>query len=46
MFMQNFSSLDFTYPDGLRQIFELFSRKIQDFLKENLEFSKSEKSSE
>jgi hypothetical protein len=34
------------YPDGLRQIFALFSRKIQDFLKENLEFSKSEKSSE
>jgi hypothetical protein len=32
------------YPDGLRQIFDLFSRKIQDFLKENLEFSKSEKS--
>jgi hypothetical protein len=31
------------YPDGLRQIFDLFSRKIQDFLKENLEFSKSEK---
>jgi hypothetical protein len=28
------------YPDGL------FSRKIQDFLKENSEFSKSEKSSE
>jgi hypothetical protein len=34
------------YPDGLRQIFDLFSRKIQDFLKDNLEFSKSEKSSE
>jgi hypothetical protein len=34
------------YPDGLRQIFEIFSRKIQDFLKENLEFSKSDKSSE
>jgi hypothetical protein len=33
------------YPDGLRQIFDLFSRKNQDFLKENLEFSKSEKSS-
>jgi hypothetical protein len=31
------------YPDGLRQIFDLFSRKNQDFLKENLEFSKSEK---
>jgi hypothetical protein len=31
------------YPDGLGQIFDLFSRKIQDFLKENLEFSKSEK---
>jgi hypothetical protein len=31
------------YTDGLRQIFDLFSRKIQDFLKENLEFSKSEK---
>jgi hypothetical protein len=31
------------YPDGLGQI---FSRKIQDFLKENLEFSKFEKSSE
>jgi hypothetical protein len=37
-----FSSL---YPDGLRQIFDPFSRKIQDFLKENLEFSKSEKKS-
>jgi hypothetical protein len=34
------------YPDGLRQIFDLFSRKNQDFLKENLEFSKSEKKSE
>jgi hypothetical protein len=34
------------YPGGLRQIFDLFSRKIQDLLKENLEFSKSEKSSE
>jgi hypothetical protein len=34
------------YPDGLGQIFDLFSRKIQDFLKENLEFSKSEKSSD
>jgi hypothetical protein len=34
------------YLDGLRQIFDRFSRKIQDFLKENLEFSKSEKSSE
>jgi hypothetical protein len=34
------------YPDGLRQIFVLFSRKNQDFLKENLEFSKSETSSE
>jgi hypothetical protein len=33
-------------PDGLRQIFELFSRKIQDFLKENSKFSKTEKSSE
>jgi hypothetical protein len=32
------------YLDGLRLIFYLFSRKIQDFLKENLEFSKSEKS--
>jgi hypothetical protein len=31
------------YADGLL-IFELFSRKIQDFLKENLEFFKSEKS--
>jgi hypothetical protein len=31
------------YPDGLRQIFDLFSRKNQDFLIENLEFSKSEK---
>jgi hypothetical protein len=27
------------YPDGLRQIFNLFSRKIQDFLEENSEFS-------
>jgi hypothetical protein len=34
------------YPDGLRHFFYLFSREIQDFLKENLEFSKSEKSSE
>jgi hypothetical protein len=34
------------YPDGLIHIFDLFSRKIQDFLKENSEFSKSEKSSE
>jgi hypothetical protein len=34
------------YPDGLRQMFDLFSRKIQDFLKENLKFSKSEKSSD
>jgi hypothetical protein len=34
------------YPDGLRQIFDLFSRKIQDFIKEISEFSKSEKSSE
>jgi hypothetical protein len=32
------------YPD--RQIFDLFSRKIQGFLKENSEFSKSVKSSE
>jgi hypothetical protein len=34
------------YKDGLGQIFDLFSRKIQDFpdfLKENLEFFKSEK---
>jgi hypothetical protein len=31
------------YPDGLRQIFDLLSRNIQDFLKENLEFSKSDK---
>jgi hypothetical protein len=30
-------------PDGLRQIFDLFSGKIQDSLKENSEFSKSEK---
>jgi hypothetical protein len=30
------------YPDGLRQIFDLYLRKIQDFLKENLEYSKSE----
>jgi hypothetical protein len=34
------------YPDGLRQIFDLFSRKIKDFLEENFEFSKSETSSE
>jgi hypothetical protein len=34
------------YPDGLRPIFDLFSRKIQDFLKEYSEFSKSEKKSE
>jgi hypothetical protein len=31
--------------DGLRQIFDRISRNIQDFLKENWEFSKSEKSS-
>jgi hypothetical protein len=43
--VQNFSSLACT-PDGLKQIFDLFTRKIQDFLKENLEISKSEKSSE
>jgi hypothetical protein len=36
---QNFSSSPSFYPDGLRQIFYLFSRKIQDFLKENLEFA-------
>jgi hypothetical protein len=41
MFMPNFSS-----PEGLRQIFDLFSRKIQDFSKENSELSKSEKCSE
>jgi hypothetical protein len=29
--------------DGLGQIFDLISRKIQDFLEENLEFSKSKK---
>jgi hypothetical protein len=29
-------------PDGLRNFFELFSRKIQDFLQKILEFSKSE----
>jgi hypothetical protein len=34
------------YPDGLRNFFDFFSRKIQDFLKENKEFSKPEKSSE
>jgi hypothetical protein len=34
------------YPDGLRQIIDLISRKNQDFPKENLEISKSEKSSE
>jgi hypothetical protein len=38
--------LSILYPDGLRQIFDIFSRKIQDFLKENLEFAKSEKKSE
>jgi hypothetical protein len=32
--------------DGLGQFFDLFSRKIQDFLQEYFEFSKSEKSSE
>jgi hypothetical protein len=31
------------YPDGHRQIFDLISRKIQDFLEENSELSKSEK---
>jgi hypothetical protein len=34
------------YLDRLIPIFDHFSRKIQDFLKENSEFSKSEKSSE
>jgi hypothetical protein len=34
------------HPKGLRQIFDLFSRKIQDYLKENSKFSKSEKSFE
>jgi hypothetical protein len=33
-------------PDGLRNFFELFSRKIQDFLQKKLEFSKSEKKTE
>jgi hypothetical protein len=33
--------LSIFYPDGLRQNFDHFSRKIQNFLKENLEFSKS-----
>jgi hypothetical protein len=42
--MHNFSSL--ALLDGLRHNFDLFSRKNQDFIKENLEFSKSEKSSE
>jgi hypothetical protein len=32
------------YPNGLRQIFDLFSfSKIKDFLKENVEFSLSKK---
>jgi hypothetical protein len=35
--------LSIFYPDGLRQNVDLFSRKIQNFLKEYLEFSKSEK---
>jgi hypothetical protein len=43
--MQNFSTLASTQTD-LNNIFDIFSRKIQDFLKENLEFPKSEKSSE
>jgi hypothetical protein len=30
------------YPAGLRQIFDIFSRKNQDFLIESLELSKSE----
>jgi hypothetical protein len=34
------------FLDELRQIFDLSSRKMQDFLKGNLEFSKSEKKSE
>jgi hypothetical protein len=34
------------YPEGLRQIFDLFSKKIQDFLKEKFEFFKSEKGSD
>jgi hypothetical protein len=39
MFIPKVSSF---YPDGLGQIFDLFSRKIQVFLKENSEVSKSE----
>jgi hypothetical protein len=34
------------YPDGLRQNFDHFWRFFLDFLKENLEISKYEKSSE
>jgi hypothetical protein len=33
------------YPDGLRQIFDLLSRKIQDFLKKISKISNSEKKS-
>jgi hypothetical protein len=43
-FMHIFSSLACTQTDLDK--FLTFSRKIQDFLKENLEFSKAEKSSE
>jgi hypothetical protein len=43
--MPNFSSLASTQMDldKFLTIFEENSRKIQDFIKENLEFSKSEK---
>jgi hypothetical protein len=41
MFMQNFSSLASTQTD-----LDKFLTFFQDFIKENLEFSKSERSSE
>jgi hypothetical protein len=44
MFMQNFHSLASTLmDDGLRQFFENFSRKFQNFLKKISKFSNSEK---
>jgi hypothetical protein len=45
MFLQNFSSLALTQTD-LDQFLTIFEERIQDFLQENLEFSKSVKSSE
>jgi hypothetical protein len=45
MFMQNFTSQASTQTD-LDKFLIFFQKKNQDFLKENLEFSQSENSSE